>query len=349
VTAPIDAGTRGNGISGQRMTELLPVLASSPGSPVQLLSDVRLRRGVHRLQLAGAIRPAVVVKRIRNWKSRLEVLVTDRWLPGAGLGGLGPPRLATRAEPDGRYIWHVYDDLGPWGLDRPGVEDLSIKAAMERVADLHSRFAGHAMLPEPRFASGDLGAYFYSRSVRDAVRGVTQLSSSALDLSHAEQRIRDDVLERLHTLLDKEQERVRLIEQDAGPETLLHGDLTTANVFVQPVGGEQIVRLIDWDHAGIGPAAFDLSTHVSYYPPGQRQRVIDHYTNAMAERGYPFGEHVDWIRLLATFEAGRLANQIIWVAICILQRDGWTFDDLAAWGRSLAAVTDGTLPAQATS
>lgn len=349
MTVPIDTTTFGNGAAGEPMTELLPALASASGSTVQMLSNVRLKRGVHRLELAGAIRSTVVVKRIRNWKSRLEVLVTDRWLPDAGLGGLGPPRLAAHAEPDGRHVWHVYDDLGPWGLDRPDVDDTSIKAAMERAADLHSRFAGHAMLPEPRFASGDLGTYFYSRSVRDAVRSVTQIGSSGPALSSAEQRVRDDVLERLHTLLDQEQERVQMIEQDAGPETLLHGDLTTANVFVRPIDGDPSVRIIDWDHAGIGPAAFDLSTHVSYYPPGQRRQVLDHYTKAMAERGYPFGEHVDWARLLATFEAGRLANQIIWVAICILQRDGWTFDDLAAWGRSLAAVMDGTLPTQGTS
>jgi thiamine kinase-like enzyme len=290
-----------------------------------------------------------VVKRIRNWKSRLEVLVTDRWLPGAGLGGLGPPRLAALAESDGRYVWHIYDDLGPWGLDRPEVDDRSIEAAMNRVADLHAHFARNAMLPEPRFASGDLGAYFYSRSVRDAVRSVTALGPPALELSADEQRVRDEVLELLHHLLAEERERVQLIEQDAGPETLLHGDLTTANVFVRPVGGGKAVRLIDWDHAGVGPAAFDLSTHVSYYSPDKRQRVLDHYTNAMAERGYPFGDHVDWTLLLATFEAGRLTNQIIWVAICILQHDGWTFDDLAAWGRSLATVMDGTLPAQATS
>ena len=326
------------------LTGLLPRLAASPDYPVEVVSGTRLHPGVHRLELTGAIRHTVIVKRIRNWHSRLELLLTDRWLPDAELDGLSPPRLAALAEPDTGYVWHVYDDLGPWGLDREQVDDRSIETAMHGVADLHTRFARHALLPEPRFAAGDLGTYFYSRSVRDAARSVAQLRPPAADLSIEQQNVRDVLLERLHVLLDQERERVGMIEQDAGPETLLHGDLTTANVFVRPVSGGLTVRLIDWDHAGIGPAAFDISTHLSYYPLARRQHVLDHYTAAMAERGFPFGDHVDWERLLATFEAGRLANQIIWVAICILKRDGWTFEDLADWSGSLAAVLDGTIP-----
>jgi hypothetical protein len=318
---------------------LLPLLAADPGRRVAVARQTRLRAGVHRLQITGAVRESIVVKRVRNWKSRLEQLLIDRWLPEARLDGLGPPRLAVLAEPDGRYVWHVYDDLGPWGLDRVDVDESSIKAAMSRVADLHARFAGHAMLPVPRFAAGDLGAYFYSTSLRDAARSVSRLRPPALALSTDEQHIRDGLLEHLHVLLDDEPERVRMIEQAAGPETLLHGDLTRANVFAPPAANGWTVRLIDWDHAGVGPAAFDLTTHLAYYAPAERRRVLDAYTAAMAERGFPFGDDVDWARLQATFEAGRLANQIIWVAICILQH-GWRFDRLADWSRSLATVVD---------
>jgi len=316
-------------------------LAAGPDHRVEVVAGTRLRGRVHRLELQGATRPSIVVKRVRNWKARLERLVTERWLPGVGLDGFGPPRLNAVAEPDGRYVWNVYDDLGAWGLDRADVDAKAIEAAMSRVADLHARFASHAMLPEPRFAAGDLGAYFYTRSVRDALHSVERLRPPALDLSAEEQRVRDGLLEHLHLLLDEERDRVRMLEETAGPETLLHGDLTPANVFVLPDAADRHVRLIDWDHAGVGPASFDISTHLSYYAPAQRQRVLDCYVAAMAERGYPFRDDVDWDRLVATFEAGRLANQIIWVAICVLQRDGWDFDGLADWSRSLAAVIDG--------
>lgn len=345
MTVPTGPTVLSDGHSDELATlvDLLPALSGGSDDTVEVTGRERLRRGVHRLHLAGAIRPTVVVKRVRTWKSRLEQQLTDRWLPGAQLDGLGPPRVAILAEPDGRYVWHIYDDLGPWGLDQPTAATGAIEAALGRVADLHARFANHAMLPEPRFAAGDLGVYFYSKSVRDAARAVARLHPPAVELSASEQQVRDDLLERLHLLLDDEPERIRMIEQAAGPETLLHGDLTTANVFVLP--GPPVVRLIDWDHVGVGPAAFDISTHLSYYPADKRRGVLDRYTAAMADRGYAFGADVDWDRLLATFEAGRLANQIIWVAICLLDDDGWTFEHLAQWNRSLAAVVDGTVAA----
>ena len=98
---------------------------------------------------------------------------------------------------------------------------------------------------------------------------------------------------------------------------------------------------------GVGPAGFDISTHVAYYPPAQRRFVLERYTQAMADRGFPFADDLDWDLLVATFEAGRLANQIIWVARGILEGNGWTFRELAAWRDALAAVVagDGAAPA----
>ncbi len=106
--------------------------------------------------------------------------------------------------------------------------------------------------------------------------------------SDEESAVRDAVLARLQVLLDDEPARVELIEQLAGPETLVHGDLTRENVFVLDDGSRQAVRLIDWDHVGVAPAGFDLSTHLAYYPPALRKVVLDAYTAAMADRGFPF-------------------------------------------------------------
>jgi hypothetical protein len=230
----------------------------------------------------------------------------------------------------------VYDDLGTHGLDRPDVGADVIERAMGRLADLHARFAGHLLLPEVRFAAGDLGAYFYTRSVRDAAATVDRMRPPHLHPSSAEAAVRDDVLARLQVLLDDEPARLRLLEERAGPETLVHGDLTRENVFVRGDG----VRFIDWDHVGVGPAAFDLSTHAAYYPPALRRLVVDRYTAAMAERGYPFPDDLDWDLLVDTFEAGRLANQLIWLSTGILEGTGETFDRLGDWGRALAAAVD---------
>ena len=342
-----------NGVEVLRADQLallsgpLGTLAADGVSDVVVTSATCLREGVHRLRLVGATRSSVVVKRLRAKRAQLERRVTGRWLPAVGMGALGPPRLATIGEADGRHVWHVYDDLGLRGLDRDDVDSSCLEAAMDALAELHASFAGHGMLPEPRFAAGDLGAYFYANSVRDAARGVDLLRRSAVQVSAEDASVRDAVQAHLSDLLRDEPRRLRLLQEQSGPETLVHGDLTRANVFVLP-GPERLhVRLIDWDHVGVGPAGFDISTHVAYYPPAQRRFVLERYTQAMADRGFPFADDLDWDLLVATFEAGRLANQIIWVARGILEGNGWTFRELAAWRDALAAVVagDGAAPA----
>jgi len=313
-------------------------LSDGGRDPVRVVSTTVLGQGVHRILLGRADRPSVVVKRLRSTRARLEQRVTDRWLPGVGLDGLGPPRLSAVAEKDGSHVWHVYDDLGAHGLDRPDVDAGTVDLAMCRLADLHARFAGHLLLPEVRFAAGDLGVYFYTRSVRDAVATVDRMRPPRLVPSQEDAAIRDGVLARLQTLRDDEPARVRLLE-GAGPETLVHGDLTRENVFVL----DGVVRLIDWDHVGVAPAAFDLSTHVAHYPAARRPLVVDRYSAAMAERGFPFRGDVDWDLLVRTFEAGRLANQLIWLATGILEGTENTFERLAEWGQALAAAVDETV------
>jgi hypothetical protein len=306
----------------------------------RVVATTELRPGVHRLLLDGPGPASVIAKRIRSRRAQLERRVTDRWLPAVGLDGFGPPRLTAVAERDGHFVWHLYDDLGPAGLDREDLDEATVHRAMQRLADLHSRFAAHPFLPEVRFAAGDLGAWFYTHSVRDATAAVERLRPPRVPTSAEDETVRDAVLTRLHALRDDEPARVALLERAAGPETMVHGDLTRANVFA--LAGEQglEVRLIDWDHVGVAPAAFDLSTHLAYYPPGSRATVRDAYVDAMAERGHPFPDDVDWTALVATFEAGRLANQLIWLATGIFEGNGWTFDGLADWGRALAAVVD---------
>lgn len=340
---------RRNAVSGIADPELLAGVlarvADNQRHQVRVVGATELCRGVHRLELAGAVRPSIVVKRLAGRQAQLEKRLTDRWLPHAGLAGLGPPRLAALPDPDGQHVWHVYDDLGGWGLDRPDPEAATLVTAMTRLADLHATFATHALLPEARFTSGDLGAHFYATSVSDAVRSIELLRPPAVDISPDQERVRDGVLQRLSLLLDDEPARVRRLEEQAGPETLLHGDLTRENLFVLPGPGPQQVRLIDWDHVGVGPAGFDVSTHLRYYPAEQRQLVLDSYTRAMAERGFPMHD-LDWGLLVPTFEAGRLANQVIWVALGILEGNGWTFEHLAQWELALADVVDGSGQAQ---
>lgn len=310
------------------------------GHRVEVAEAVTIRRDVYRLALDGALYPSVVVKRVPSPRSQLEHRVIGRWLPAVGLDGFGPPRLVAVGEPDGRHTWHVYADLGPNGLDRTEVDGDTVAAAMDKVAELHAAFARNAMLPEPRYAACDMGAHYYVKSVRDALRSVALLRPPDVDMSGEDEALRDRLVDLLTRLVDDEADRLWMLQHQAGPETLVHGDLTRANVFVMWESGRRRVRLIDWDRCGVAPAGFDISTHLAYYGEPERQLVLDSYTAAMAARGFPFPTDLDWNLLVSTFEAGRLANQIIWVALGIHEDNGWTFADLSAWQGKLAALVD---------
>jgi hypothetical protein len=100
---------------------------------------------------------------------------------------------------------------------------------------------------------------------------------------------------------------------DAGPQTLVHGDLRRANIaFLE--GGR--VSLIDWEFAARGPAATDIAWHSLLhfwaYPIDQRSpeereaELVGFYLDALARRrGQPidraiFGRQWDaaWLRAL---------------------------------------------------
>jgi hypothetical protein len=101
---------------------------------------------------------------------------------------------------------------------------------------------------------------------------------------------------------------------DAGPQTLVHGDLRRANIAFLESGR---VSLIDWEFAARGPAAADIAWHSMLhfwaYPVDQRApevreaELLEFYLDALARRR---GRSVDravfarqwdaaWLRVLA--------------------------------------------------
>ena len=116
---------------------------------------------------------------------------------------------------------------------------------------------------------GDLGVHFFTSSVSDAIASLEGLQLPRVRLSSDRSALRDRLLGRLGKLFAERQERVAVIRELGEPETLLHGDLWPQNALVIPTGpaGERLqVRLIDWDHAGVGPPSYDLSTFLSRIP-----------------------------------------------------------------------------------
>ena len=271
---------------------------------------------------------AVVIKRLRPAIGRRTELVARRWLPAVDLSDSGPPLMGSVADRSGRCVWHVYDDLGFHELNRCPDDREGISAAVELIASMHTRFAEHPLLGEVRLHGDDLGIRFYESNVNDAIY--------ALQACHGEaphDRLRDRLLKRLHTLQQELRPRAQMLDECGGPETLLHGDLWPINVFVIRTVGGLRARLIDWDHTGVGPASYDLSTFLARLPRRHRSWVMNMYRECTARAGWSLPSTSELNVLFETAEYARMTNRIIWPAIAVVH-------DHASWGWDVLTEVD---------
>ena len=267
----------------------------------------------------------VIVKRMKPEIARRSELVEERWLPAVGMSNHGPALLGSVAEPGGNTAWHVYDDLGPYELDVDRFDRDSVSAAIRLIARLHVQFARHPLLGEVRLHGCDLGVHFYDANVRDATYAL-----EACQPSPQQAPIRNSLLQRLSKLRNELPERAQALEAWGGPDTLLHGDLWSINVFVIPTGHGLHVRLIDWDHASVGPASYDLSTFLLRLPSQERSWVLEGYRQETVRAGWCLPPTPMLNFLFETAEYARLANRIIWPAIALVQdRATWAWESLA--------------------
>jgi len=268
---------------------------------------------------------SVVVKRLKPETARRNELVGQRWLPAIGLRGICAPLLGRVAARSGGCVWHVYEDLGSWELATREPDRERVLAAIELIAQIHTRFARHALMGEVRLHGGDLGIHFFESNVRDAITAL-----QAWQPSRAQCALVDRLLERLHTLRAELPCRAQALAELGGPETLLHGDLWAINVFVIPTAQGLQARLIDWDRAGVGPASYDLSTFLMRFPKCERLWILDLYRAAVAPAGWRLPDACDLDLMFETAELARFANRIIWPAIALVQDHAeWGFDELA--------------------
>ena len=276
---------------------------------------------------------SVIVKRLRPEVELRSRWVARRWLPAIGLHESGPPLLGIAAAHSGLCVWHVYEDLGQHELDPRVFDRARVSAAVELIARMHTRFAGHALLGEVRLYGGDLGIHFYDTNVRDAIAALEALNGA---------RVRDRLLERLHKLRDELPQRAQALSELGGPETLLHGDLWAINVFVIPSDAGLHARLIDWDHAAVGPASYDLSTFLLRFAVEQRLWVLERYRQEVASAGWRLPGERELNQMFETHEFARFSNRIIWPAIAlVMDKAEWGWDALAEidqWFEELGPV-----------
>ena len=289
-----------------------------------------------RFEINGQTRQ-LIVKRLKPEIGRRSELVEKRWLPAVGMSDNGPALLGSVVEPRGNSAWHVYDDLGPCGLDVHRFDHESVGAATKFIARLHTQFARNPLLGEVRLHGCDLGIHFYDTNVRDAIYAL-----EACQPSSQQTPVLDSLLQRLSTLRQELPQRAEALDAWGGPETLLHGDLWHINIFVIPTAHGLHVRLIDWDHASVGPACYDLSTFLLRLPPQERPWVVDLYRAEISRAGWCLPPMPMLNFLFETAEHARLTNRIIWPAIALVQDQApWAWESLAEvdqWFKNLVPV-----------
>jgi len=329
---------------------LLDELLGGPGRTGHWLDQTRLKprsERVYRLRFVidDQLR-SVVVKRLRPEIARRNELVAQRWLPAIGLSGRGAPVLGSAAARKGGWVWHVYEDLGQCELNPDQADRERVRAAVELIAQVHTRFASQPLLGEVRLHGGDFGISFHEAAVRDALRALAAWQPPGDCWA-----LRARLLRRLHRLHDQLPQRAQALAAFGGPETLLHGDLWAVNVFVIPTARGLRAQLIDWDHAAVGPFTYDLSTFLLRFPAEQRRWVLELYRQAVA----PAGWRLPAVQVLnSLFEThARIVNRLIWPAIAqVTDHAQWgaeALTEVGHWFELLAPVLprdEGRRPAQ---
>jgi thiamine kinase-like enzyme len=352
VSDGVDMILAGSGLPGlTELRELLTQLLGGGRAALRLLDERMLQpKGSRVFRLRFAVNGqnrSVVIKRLKPEIARRNELVAKRWLPAIGLNDCGAPLLGSVADRGGICVWHVYDDLGQHELDPHEPDRERVAAAVELIARMHTRFAGHPLLGEVRLHGGDMGIHFYESNVRDAIYALEAWQTGA-----PQKDLRTRLLQRLYKLHGELPQRAQALAECGGPETLLHGDLWAINVFVIPAEagsrrGEEPensalapnppphpsgcdARLIDWDHAAVGPASYDLSTFLMRFPLQHRAWVLELYRQAVAEAGWRLPGDRELNFLFETHEYARFANRIIWPAIALVtDRTEWGVEALA--------------------
>ena len=289
---------------------------------------------VHRVlfEQNGCLR-SWIAKRLEPGNARRNELVARRWLPAVGLADHGPGFVAAAGAFDGRSVWHVYEDFGDGALETRKTDEERVKLAVELIASVHTRFARHPLLGQCREHGGDLGSRYYQANLNDARYSLEAVRPPKIPLSPEQTALRDRLLAWVHRQLDEYASRAAVFEECAGPETLLHGDLWTTNIFVIQTPQGQKARLIDWDHTAVGPVSYDISMFLLRFEPRERPRILDYYREAVAESGWRLPSAKNLNVLLGSAECARTLNYLVWPTIALVQ-------DRAEWAVGLLEQVD---------
>jgi hypothetical protein len=319
------------------LSELRSLVAEVLGGhdrPAQLLAEENLsRERVFRLRFqVDGQRRSLVAKILPLERALREQRVIARWLPRLGLSEHAPCLLGTAAESGGDRVWHVYECLPGHTLKELARDRAAVTAAVNLIARVHRVFVDHPLLAECRLVGQDLGPQFLGASVRDAMRALEALRRLVLS-DRARIELVDRLLGRLERLAAEQVERTEALNALGWPETLQHGDLWTTNVMVSRDLRSVRAQMIDWDHVGIGPAAYDLSAFLRHFPARERAWILEVYRGRVAHEQWSWPSASELNYVFESADLARFANCTAWAALAATQmRAGalpdWAFEDL---------------------
>lgn len=326
-----------------RLAEML----GGHGTRTELLSvDDLARERVFRLRFEVDGRDRfVIVKSLPRERALREQRTLQRWLPRLGLDEVAAALLGVAAGAGDDREWHVYESVPGHTLEELAGDRAAMTAALDVVARVHRACVNHPLLAECRLVGPDFGPRFVETSVLDATRALVATRRLVLaDRARAE--MVDRLLERLHGLQAGLGERLEALQALGWPETLQHGDLWNTNVLVTRDSRGVRARLIDWDRAGVGPAAYDLSAFLRQFPASERAWVLDVYRKRVRNLGWQWPNATTLNFVFETMEFARFANCATWAALAAAQgTDGvppeWALEDLeevATWFRNLTPL-----------
>jgi hypothetical protein len=312
-----------------------------PDGRAMELEKLRCKHAVYRVRARAedGLR-SLIIKRVHLDEAERIRLTLRRWLPWLGLEGAAPALLGAAAGDGAERLWHLYEDGGDKTLHAYRSDLDRVAGAVDLIAELHTRASGHPVVAECRRDGHDLGIHFFMNSVTDALSLLDAIEPPMISLSREQAQVRERLRRRLARLLDDATRRAEVMEAAGGPATMLHGDLWTTNILIDPTGDG--VRLIDWDRVGAGPFSYDLSILLYRFGAEARAWILDRYRKAVVRTGWRLAPVAELNLLFDTAECARYAYRISWPAIALL-RDGaqWGFGELAeidGWFEALAPV-----------
>jgi thiamine kinase-like enzyme len=225
--------------------------ALAPGrAPPERIDVLRRKKksAVYRLTGAGPGGSAVVAKRCRPESAAVERTIYEEVLPQLALRSL--EYFGTMEEPGGECTWLFLEDAG--GLDCAPCLEEHARLTARWLGRLHTgtvRSSAAARLP-------DRGPDHYLDHLRRARESI--LGTLANPLLHPGDRALLRAIVAQCDLLEARWSRI-LDSCERMPRALVHGDLVLRNMRVRDGAAGSALLVYDWETAGWGAPAADLS------------------------------------------------------------------------------------------